>query len=60
MLYQYKCKQCGETGEFDSNKTPMMLLEDDLPRPTTYVVNCPKCGKENSIAVPQKNNERGE
>ncbi|MBW2741224.1 MAG: hypothetical protein JRE64_20815 [Deltaproteobacteria bacterium] len=55
-LVKYKCQNCNEISEFETNGARMLLLNDNIPRPATYVVNCDHCGHSNSV-TPNQNKD---
>lgn len=47
----YKCTSCEKTATFKTEGATMLMMDDNVPRPPTYVVNCPSCGTQNSVTV---------
>lgn len=47
----YKCTSCKKTATFETEGATMFMMDDNVPRPPTYVVNCPNCGTKNSVTV---------
>lgn len=45
----YDCQRCGKEADFDTETASQLLLDDNVERPVTYVVNCPHCGAQNSV-----------
>ncbi|GEN23970.1 hypothetical protein HCU01_19190 [Halomonas cupida] len=48
---QYECSKCGRSSSFETDGARMFLLDDDTPRPPTYVVDCPHCEATNTVTV---------
>lgn len=49
----YTCTNCDKIATFETEGATMFLMDDNVPRPPTYVVNCPSCGTRNSVTVEQ-------
>lgn len=49
----YTCTKCESTATFETVGATMFMMDDNLPRPPTYVVNCPNCDTRNSVTVEQ-------
>lgn len=47
----YECHECGKHAQFDPSNTAQMLLDDNKPRPATYVPTCPHCGAQNTVII---------
>lgn len=47
----YECSSCKQSTTFETEGTTVALLDDNVLRPPTYVVNCPNCGAQNSVTV---------
>ena len=45
----YDCQRCGEEIVFDTETASQLILDDTVERPVTYVVNCSRCGAQNSV-----------
>ena len=50
----FNCHSCGREVTFESEGATQLLLDDNTPRPVTYIIKCPHCSFENSVT---KNNE---
>lgn len=48
---EYECANCGKEVSFETEGQRMLFLDDDIPRPPTYVVDCPYCQKENTVKI---------
>ena len=54
MKIKYQCRKCGKKSEFDTDETPVSLIEsmDSMDREdNNYVVDCPECGAENRVSA---------
>lgn len=49
----YTCTNCANAATFETEGATMFLMDDNVPRPPTYIVNCPNCGTRNSVSVEQ-------
>lgn len=47
----YECISCKKSSAFETEGATMFMLDDNTPRPPTYVVNCPHCGARNTVTV---------
>lgn len=56
-LVKYECQNCNEISEFETNGARMFLLNDNTPRPATYVVNCGHCGHTNTVTPKPEEND---
>jgi len=48
-ILKFECHKCNKESEFNTEETPIMLLDDTTPRPVTYVPNCSHCGAQCSV-----------
>lgn len=47
----YKCIGCEKKATLETEGATIFMMDDNVPRPPTYVVQCPHCGKKNSVAI---------
>ncbi len=49
------CQQCKKTFEFETQRTPQLLLEEVQNKPKDkFVVACPHCGAENVVEIDRR------
>jgi len=58
MKIRFKCFQCGEENEFETDGSIMELREAiEIDQYDIYIVNCRSCGAENRIKVKKESND---